>query len=378
MNQMNLAENIIRLRHEKNITQEQLADFLGVTKASVSKWENRQSMPDILLLPQLAVFFDVTIDRLMGYEPQLGKEQIQKLYQELAAEFAASSFEEAMEKSRRQVQKYYSCHPFLLQICILWLNHYMLPRKIEQQQAVLKEMEQLCDHIIQNCTVVRICNDAITLKSMAQLQLGRAPEVVETLECVTDPKRISTQNDMILIQAYQMQGDIKKARSYTQIVMYTHLMSLIGSAVQYLSIEMDNLEGCQKTIRRMETLIETYKLETLHPNVAAQFHYQASLVYLFHGRKEEALEKLQRYGENVRFLLQEDELRLHGDDYFDCLAEWIEQLDLGAAPPRNRKMVYESFEKSLEHPMFAAFKDCPEFQQLRKILSEEGRKKDGQ
>ena len=37
MNQVNLAGNLIRLRHEKNVTQEQLADFLGITKASVSK-----------------------------------------------------------------------------------------------------------------------------------------------------------------------------------------------------------------------------------------------------------------------------------------------------------------------------------------------------
>ena len=51
MNALNLAENIIRLRHDKKITQEQLADFVGVTKASVSKWETKQSMPDILLLP---------------------------------------------------------------------------------------------------------------------------------------------------------------------------------------------------------------------------------------------------------------------------------------------------------------------------------------
>ena len=40
MNQINIAENIGRLRREKKVTQEQLADFIGVTKASVSKWEN--------------------------------------------------------------------------------------------------------------------------------------------------------------------------------------------------------------------------------------------------------------------------------------------------------------------------------------------------
>ena len=49
MDRLKLSDNIIRLRHERKITQEELADFLGVTKASVSKWENAQSMPDIML-----------------------------------------------------------------------------------------------------------------------------------------------------------------------------------------------------------------------------------------------------------------------------------------------------------------------------------------
>ena len=54
--------------------QDELATFLGVTKASVSKCENGQSMPDILLLPELATYFDVSVDELLGYEPQLSKE----------------------------------------------------------------------------------------------------------------------------------------------------------------------------------------------------------------------------------------------------------------------------------------------------------------
>ena len=59
---LNLADNITRLRHARKITQEELADFLGVTKASVSKWENAQSTPDLLMLLGLSAFFDVTVD----------------------------------------------------------------------------------------------------------------------------------------------------------------------------------------------------------------------------------------------------------------------------------------------------------------------------
>ena len=67
MYSINVSENIVRLRRERKITQEQLAEFVGVTKASVSKWETGQSIPDVLMLPQLATFFDVTVDKLIGY-----------------------------------------------------------------------------------------------------------------------------------------------------------------------------------------------------------------------------------------------------------------------------------------------------------------------
>ena len=99
MNKLNFSRTITKLRHERNITQEELAAFVGVTKASVSKWETAQSLPDILLLPVLASFFDISIDELIGYEPQLSKEQIRKFYHTLAADFAVRPFEAVMELS---------------------------------------------------------------------------------------------------------------------------------------------------------------------------------------------------------------------------------------------------------------------------------------
>ena len=62
---LKIAENIYQRRKEKNIIQEELADFMMVIKASVSKWESAQSYPDILLLPKLATFFNITEDELM-------------------------------------------------------------------------------------------------------------------------------------------------------------------------------------------------------------------------------------------------------------------------------------------------------------------------
>ena len=63
-----LSENIANLRKEKSITQEQLASALNVTNQAVSKWESGKCYPDIELLPNIADFFGVSIDELIGKE----------------------------------------------------------------------------------------------------------------------------------------------------------------------------------------------------------------------------------------------------------------------------------------------------------------------
>jgi len=63
----NFGKNISRYRKLKNITQEELANKLGITFQAVSKWETGQTYPDITLLPNLAAILELSIDKLMGY-----------------------------------------------------------------------------------------------------------------------------------------------------------------------------------------------------------------------------------------------------------------------------------------------------------------------
>ena len=60
-----IGNRISRLRKEKGMSQEALAEKIGVSPRAVSKWENDQSCPDISLLPQLAKLLDVTVDELL-------------------------------------------------------------------------------------------------------------------------------------------------------------------------------------------------------------------------------------------------------------------------------------------------------------------------
>ena len=65
---MILADKIILLRKRKGWSQEELAEQLGVTRQSVSKWEGAQSVPDIQKIIQMSEIFGVTTDYLLGLE----------------------------------------------------------------------------------------------------------------------------------------------------------------------------------------------------------------------------------------------------------------------------------------------------------------------
>lgn len=69
MDHFSMGKHIATLRKAKGLTQDELAEQLGVSPQAVSKWENDLSCPDILLLPQLAKIFGITVDELLGAAP---------------------------------------------------------------------------------------------------------------------------------------------------------------------------------------------------------------------------------------------------------------------------------------------------------------------
>ena len=75
------AQNLIQLRRQYNMTQEQLANKLNISSQAVSKWETGQSLPDIIMLPKIADIFRTSIDSLISHSlkhnPSNGKGQVQ-------------------------------------------------------------------------------------------------------------------------------------------------------------------------------------------------------------------------------------------------------------------------------------------------------------
>ena len=98
-----LAENVRALRRERPLTQEQLAEALGVTPGAVYKWEAGLSVPELPLILEMADFFDVSVDALLGHDVRDGS--LSALAERLNA-LCRNSDPAALEEAEKALRKY--------------------------------------------------------------------------------------------------------------------------------------------------------------------------------------------------------------------------------------------------------------------------------
>ena len=101
--EMKLAENIRAFRKERKLTQEQLAEVLGVTTGAVHKWEARLSVPDLELIVEMADFFDTSVDVLLGYD--LKDNRLDSTVQRLR-EYRRKKDPEGLAEAEKALKKY--------------------------------------------------------------------------------------------------------------------------------------------------------------------------------------------------------------------------------------------------------------------------------
>lgn len=364
MRDINIARAIINKRREKGLTQDDLASYIGVSKASVSKWETGQSFPDITLLPQLAAFFNISLDELMGYEPQMSKKDIRKLYLHLSSDFTVKPFDEVLGHCREIARKYFSCFPLLFQIGALLVNNSMESGDMDRTFAVIAEAKELFIRVKKESEDAELCQLALNMEAFCALTLGNAEEVIGLLE-KTSNKIICTET--LLAPAYQMIGKKREAKSVLQVGIYQHMVSLFGDLTDYLPLCADAPEQFEETYRRTLAIAETFDLKNLHPAMLLKLHIIAAQGYTTYGNTSKSLEILEEYVELVTGDIYP--LKLKGDDYFNLLDEWIDEFDLGAALPRDEKIVRQSmFDSVVNNPVFTPLTDERRFQRIEEKL----------
>lgn len=108
-----LPENLKKYRIKKNLTQEEVAEFLGITPQSVSKWERGESYPDITFLPALANIFETSVDLLIGMDTIRAEETRYNIHKK-AVEYQRSGNYDAAEKTYRDALLIYPNKPGMI------------------------------------------------------------------------------------------------------------------------------------------------------------------------------------------------------------------------------------------------------------------------
>lgn len=367
MKEIHLGRILAEQRRSRGITQDELAEFLGVSKAAVSKWETESTYPDILLLSRLASYFDISIDELMGYEPQMDSREIRETYRRLTREFASLPFGQALDHCREYARKYFSCYPLLFQIASLMMNHSMLAGSAHAAEQILEEAADLCRRVKTGSDDPNLGRNALHLEAYCQLMLNRPEKVLEILE---PEAPVTGMPESLLASAWKMTGNRKEAKKILQAAIYKNVITLLNLLPSYMELCTDDPERFEESCRRFQAVTDAFQADRLHPGIVLTGSITMAQGWIRLGEKEKALTVLKAYAELAGGDIYP--LRLKGDWYFDLLDDWVEQeLTLGDYPPRSETVIRHSMTQAVaENPVFQSLADEPRFRNIVERLKQ--------
>lgn len=145
---INIAENIRTMRKGCKLTQEQLAEALGVTVGAVSKWESAMSVPDIGTIIGLAEFFDTSVDVLLGYEAPKGG--VEKTKDALRTMRQQKQFADGMREAEKALKKYPNLFDIVYECAMLYTVGGRERKSVKECRRGIELYEQALELLGQN------------------------------------------------------------------------------------------------------------------------------------------------------------------------------------------------------------------------------------
>ena len=174
-----LSEHIRSLRKARGLTQEQLAEALGVTTGAVYKWESRLSLPELPMLVQLADFFDTSVDALIGYTI---KDNRRDATLARLMDLRHAKDLRGVDEAERAVMRYPNCFAIVYQAAVMMQvfgleqsDKALTARALELYERALLLTEQNTNSEISELTIH-------VAMAECDLMLGRKEKALETLE----------------------------------------------------------------------------------------------------------------------------------------------------------------------------------------------------
>lgn len=177
--QIYIGDNIKRLRRQKGITQETLAERMLVSAQAVSKWERNEALPDISMILPLASYFGVSTDELFGLDAAKTEERIQEIMNERNRLCALGKAHEAFDLIVAAYEEFPNDWRIVEEY--MWkLNYDPNCASPDGTEVHKEELYQLCERVLNECTVDQVRYSALSILGGLYILDDRLDKAIET------------------------------------------------------------------------------------------------------------------------------------------------------------------------------------------------------
>ena len=222
-----IAENIRVYRKQCGMTQEQLADAMGVSVGAVYKWEAKASLPELRMIMELADFFDVSVDTLLGY--QMKDNRLNAAVERLWKASRCQDYD-AVSEAEKAIRKY----PHSFDVVFAGAHLYYTFGAGTKKEPWLRRAIELLDTsrlLVSQCTDSRVSESWICgmIAEMHEM-LGETDKALELLKAHNEN---AVFNDMIGIMLLSHGKDPEEANDFLEDGLLRAISSLIQTVIGY-------------------------------------------------------------------------------------------------------------------------------------------------
>ncbi len=218
-----IGEKIRLLRKKNDVTQDKLADHLGVTPQAVSRWESGVCYPDMNVLPLIADYFSVSMDELLCYSGVQKDARVRAYREEVEHLLDLDRVTEALDLLRRAMADIPSDHSLQLDtagVLSLYADLIAESNKGERGEAAIRaalsEAVSLCRHILEDCTDDRLRDE--TKKTLCDIYAHQLGDNAQALEIAEQLHSLSCSEE--IIKATMLTGDIAFAQAQKNLILF--------------------------------------------------------------------------------------------------------------------------------------------------------------
>lgn len=283
---MSIGSTIKKLRRERDMTQEQLAEYLGITANAVSQWECDRTAPDISQLPMLSNIFRVSADVLLGIDVDAMDAQIEEIYNQVRELYCTGHRQEGIALCREGLKKFPDAY--------LLMEELAFNLSYSKDPAVQEESIALFERILANGAEDNDKNFAIGNLCQLYMAVGNPERAKELAETIPVPIYTKAQCHRMTLRGAEWADDMRNQVRMDFDHFIWNLYGLINSfkGEHPIFTDAERLALWQKVIGFVDVFYEDGDY-AFDEQILINAHFWCAKLYIRMGDTDTALDELE-------------------------------------------------------------------------------------